>query len=53
MAQPRPRQAGQDDLMDVDGTLTDGRLSVLPDGEGIKSYNVKEARLLPPRLVDI
>ena len=29
-------------LMDVDGTLTDGRLSVLSDGEEIKSYNVKD-----------
>ncbi len=29
-------------LMDVDGTLTDGNLFVLPDGEEIKSYNVKD-----------
>jgi 3-deoxy-D-manno-octulosonate 8-phosphate phosphatase (KDO 8-P phosphatase) len=29
-------------LMDVDGTLTDGTLAVLPDGEEIKSYNVKD-----------
>jgi 3-deoxy-D-manno-octulosonate 8-phosphate phosphatase (KDO 8-P phosphatase) len=29
-------------LMDVDGTLTDGILFVLPDGEEIKSYNVKD-----------
>ena len=29
-------------LMDVDGTLTDGTLFVLPDGEEIKSYNVKD-----------
>lgn len=27
-------------LMDVDGTLTDGSLLVLPDGEELKSYNV-------------
>lgn len=29
-------------LMDVDGTLTDGTLAVLPDGEEVKSYNVKD-----------
>jgi 3-deoxy-D-manno-octulosonate 8-phosphate phosphatase (KDO 8-P phosphatase) len=29
-------------IMDVDGTLTDGRLFVLPDGEEVKSYNVKD-----------
>jgi 3-deoxy-D-manno-octulosonate 8-phosphate phosphatase (KDO 8-P phosphatase) len=29
-------------IMDVDGTLTDGLLFVLPDGEEIKSYNVKD-----------
>jgi 3-deoxy-D-manno-octulosonate 8-phosphate phosphatase (KDO 8-P phosphatase) len=29
-------------LMDVDGTLTDGILLVLPDGEEIKSYHVKD-----------
>ena len=29
-------------LMDVDGTLTDGSLIVLPDGEELKSYNVKD-----------
>jgi len=29
-------------LMDVDGTLTDGILLVLPDGEEVKSYNVKD-----------
>lgn len=28
--------------MDVDGTLTDGTLLVLPDGEELKSYNVKD-----------
>ena len=27
-------------LMDVDGTLTDGTLILLPDGEEVKSYNV-------------
>ena len=27
-------------LMDVDGTLTDGTLAVMPDGEEIKSYHV-------------
>jgi 3-deoxy-D-manno-octulosonate 8-phosphate phosphatase (KDO 8-P phosphatase) len=41
-------------LMDVDGTLTDGRLSVLPDGEEIKSYNVKDGLgVLLAQLVDI
>lgn len=29
-------------IMDVDGTLTDGTLFVLPDGEEVKSYNVKD-----------
>lgn len=29
-------------LMDVDGTLTDGNLLVLPDGEELKTYNVKD-----------
>jgi 3-deoxy-D-manno-octulosonate 8-phosphate phosphatase (KDO 8-P phosphatase) len=29
-------------IMDVDGTLTDGLLFVLPDGEEVKSYNVKD-----------
>ncbi|MGB8951950.1 MAG: HAD-IA family hydrolase [Candidatus Aminicenantales bacterium] len=29
-------------IMDVDGTLTDGTLLVMPDGEEIKSYNVKD-----------
>src|SRR5512136_2737514 len=29
-------------IMDVDGTLTDGALFVLPDGEEVKSYNVKD-----------
>ena len=29
-------------LMDVDGTLTDGTLFVLPDGEELKAYNVKD-----------
>ena len=29
-------------LMDVDGTLTDGTLLVLPSGEELKSYNVKD-----------
>jgi len=29
-------------LMDVDGTLTDGSLIVLPDGEELKSYNVRD-----------
>lgn len=27
-------------IMDVDGTLTDGTLLIMPDGEEIKSYNV-------------
>ena len=29
-------------LMDVDGTLTDGSLLVLPDGEELKTYNVRD-----------
>jgi 3-deoxy-D-manno-octulosonate 8-phosphate phosphatase (KDO 8-P phosphatase) len=29
-------------LMDVDGTLTDGSLLVLPDGEELKAYNVRD-----------
>lgn len=29
-------------LMDVDGTLTDGTLFVLPDGEEVKSYHVRD-----------
>jgi len=29
-------------VMDVDGTLTDGTLLILPDGEELKSYNVKD-----------
>ena len=29
-------------LMDVDGTLTDGMLIIMPDGEEIKSYNVRD-----------
>jgi 3-deoxy-D-manno-octulosonate 8-phosphate phosphatase (KDO 8-P phosphatase) len=29
-------------IMDVDGTLTDGTLAVLPDGEEIKSYHVRD-----------
>ncbi len=29
-------------IMDVDGTLTDGSLLVLPDGEELKSFNVKD-----------
>jgi 3-deoxy-D-manno-octulosonate 8-phosphate phosphatase (KDO 8-P phosphatase) len=29
-------------LMDVDGTLTDGSLLILPDGEELKSFNVRD-----------
>jgi 3-deoxy-D-manno-octulosonate 8-phosphate phosphatase (KDO 8-P phosphatase) len=29
-------------LSDVDGTLTDGTIAVLPDGEEVKSYDVKD-----------
>ena len=29
-------------LMDVDGTLTDGSLLVLPDGEELKTYHVRD-----------
>lgn len=28
--------------MDVDGTLTDGKLTLLPDGEELKSYHVRD-----------
>jgi len=39
-------------LMDVDGTLTDGTLLVLPDGEELKSYNVRDGMgILMARLV--
>ena len=29
-------------IMDVDGTLTDGKLFLLPDGEELKSYHVRD-----------
>jgi 3-deoxy-D-manno-octulosonate 8-phosphate phosphatase (KDO 8-P phosphatase) len=29
-------------LMDVDGTLTDGTILVMPDGEEVKPYNVRD-----------
>jgi len=29
-------------LMDVDGTLTDGRLMLMPDGSEVKSYHVRD-----------
>ncbi len=29
-------------LMDADGTLTDGSLTVMPDGEELKTYNVRD-----------
>jgi len=29
-------------LMDVDGTLTDGRLMLMPDGAEVKSYHVRD-----------
>jgi 3-deoxy-D-manno-octulosonate 8-phosphate phosphatase (KDO 8-P phosphatase) len=29
-------------IMDVDGTLTDGALLILPDGEEVKSYHVRD-----------
>ncbi len=29
-------------IMDVDGTLSDGRFFVLPDGESLKSFDVKD-----------
>ncbi len=29
-------------LMDVDGTLTDGTIFVLPDGEEVRSFNVRD-----------
>ena len=41
-------------LMDVDGTLTDGSLTVLPDGEEVKSYNVKDGLgVLLAQLIDL
>jgi 3-deoxy-D-manno-octulosonate 8-phosphate phosphatase (KDO 8-P phosphatase) len=41
-------------LMDVDGTLTDGSLAVLPDGEEIKAYNVKDGLgVLLAQLIDL
>jgi 3-deoxy-D-manno-octulosonate 8-phosphate phosphatase (KDO 8-P phosphatase) len=29
-------------IMDVDGTLTDGSLTIMPDGEELKAYNVRD-----------
>jgi 3-deoxy-D-manno-octulosonate 8-phosphate phosphatase (KDO 8-P phosphatase) len=41
-------------LTDVDGTLTDGTLAVLPDGEEIKSYHVKDGlAVLLAQIADI
>ena len=41
-------------IMDVDGTLTDGTILVLPDGEELKSYNVKDgAGILLAHLVGL
>ena len=41
-------------LTDVDGTLTDGRLTVLPDGEELKSYHVKDGMgVLLAQLADL
>ncbi len=41
-------------IMDVDGTLTDGTLLILPDGEELKSYNVKDGTgILLARLAGI
>ncbi|MGA2586675.1 MAG: HAD hydrolase family protein [Candidatus Aminicenantales bacterium] len=41
-------------LTDVDGTLTDGRLAVLPDGEEVKSYDVKDGMgVLLAQLADL
>jgi len=41
-------------LMDVDGTLTDGTLTVLPDGEELKSYHVRDGLgILMAQLVGI
>lgn len=41
-------------LTDVDGTLTDGRLVVLPDGEELKSYHVKDGMgVLLAQLADL
>jgi 3-deoxy-D-manno-octulosonate 8-phosphate phosphatase (KDO 8-P phosphatase) len=41
-------------LMDVDGTLTDGTITVLPDGEELKSYHVRDGMgILMAQLVGI
>jgi 3-deoxy-D-manno-octulosonate 8-phosphate phosphatase (KDO 8-P phosphatase) len=41
-------------LTDVDGTLTDGRLTVLPDGEELKSYHVRDGMgVLLAQLADL
>lgn len=41
-------------LMDVDGTLTDGTLTLLPDGEELKSYHVRDGMgILMAQLVGI
>jgi 3-deoxy-D-manno-octulosonate 8-phosphate phosphatase (KDO 8-P phosphatase) len=41
-------------LMDVDGTLTDGTLTVLPDGEELKSYYVRDGMgILMAHLMDL
>ncbi len=41
-------------LMDVDGTLTDGKLYILPSGEEIKAYDVKDgAAIIIAQLIGI
>ncbi len=41
-------------LTDVDGTLTDGRLTVLPDGEELKTYHVRDGMgVLLAQLADL
>ena len=41
-------------LSDVDGTLTDGKLTVLPDGEELKSYHVRDGMgVLLAQLADL
>jgi len=41
-------------LTDVDGTLTDGRLTVLPDGEELKAYHVRDGMgVLLAQLADL
>lgn len=41
-------------LMDVDGTLTDGTILVMPDGEEVKAFNTRDGLgILPARLAGL